>query len=287
MIKELKTLHESTPVPDELKSNLENIIEKDTQKIVYRKKRKKRLSLIAISALSACIIVMFVFVNTSYVFAQSLQNIPILNKLCSILTIREYKEDDQFNYINVKVPSFINNYNNELEKKVNNKIKLIIENEITDSKERAREYYDAYIETGGNKNDFTPINVNISYNIKSICNDLASFVIYKIEDFFSVYNDYYYYNIDLNTGRELTLKDLLGDNYKHIVSEQITNQIELWDEDDKKFVFENVEIEQLLNNNTRFYINKDRKIVVVFEKYTITSGVYGRPEFVIDCEIIK
>lgn len=82
-----------------------------------------------------------------------------------------------------------------------------------------------FIETGGNKKDFMPVGINIDYEIKCISNDIVSFIITKSETFSSAYYDEFYYNIDLETEKYFTLRDLLGNDYKKIVSKSIKNTI--------------------------------------------------------------
>ncbi|MFD3158597.1 PdaC/SigV domain-containing protein [Haloimpatiens sp. FM7330] len=85
------------------------------------------------------------------------------------------------------------------------------------------------------------------------------------------------YNIDLNTGKEATLKDFFNEqeNYKKIINEKIKKEM-LKDKD--------TYYEEIANNfrgikwNQPFYI-EDGNIVVYFGLYEITAYAAGIPEF--------
>ncbi len=57
------------------------------------------------------------------------------------------------------------------------------------------------------------IRIDINYEIKLINEKYVSFVIAKTETLASAYNTLYFYNIDIENGRFLTLRDYLGPNY--------------------------------------------------------------------------
>lgn len=47
----------------------------------------------------------------------------------------------------------------------------------------------------------------------------------------------------------------------------------------KKQLFDYVNIEDLINENTNFYINESKEMVVVFQKYKVAVGAAGKIEF--------
>ncbi|MFR1295558.1 MAG: RsiV family protein [Coprobacillus cateniformis] len=90
-----------------------------------------------------------------------------------------------------------------------------------------------------------------------------------------------YYNINLNTGKILTLKDLLGDNYQDVITQEIRKQISAYPEEERSLFFEEVNIKDFINQDRIFYINQDKRIVIKFQKYEIAAGAAGPVEFVI------
>lgn len=89
-----------------------------------------------------------------------------------------------------------------------------------------------------------------------------------------------YYNIDLNTQKIVSLKDLLGENYIGKVNESILRQVEtkaketgisFWSPEEGGFTG--------ISDDICFYINKAGNPVVVFEKYEIAPGFAGKIKF--------
>ena len=121
--------------------------------------------------------------------------------------------------------------------------------------------------------NFIPIEID-RYEITYQDDKIISFVITKSESMASAYQEQYFYNIDLENGKELNLKDVLGANYKKIVDEEVKKQIvqrKKEDEDNMYFTedeggFSGIEDQY----HDLFYIDKNRKATIVFQKYEIT-----------------
>ncbi|MFR1597758.1 MAG: RsiV family protein [Coprobacillus cateniformis] len=157
----------------------------------------------------------------------------------------------------------------------------MVDRAVDEASTRAEEYYDAFVETGGNPNEFMPVEITIDYEIKYYQDNFVSFLIEKTETLASAYQEYMYYNINLNTGKILTLKDLLGDNYQDVITQEIRKQISAYPEEERSLFFEEVNIKDFINQDRIFYINQDKRIVIKFQKYEIAAGAAGPVEFVI------
>ena len=95
--------------------------------------------------------------------------------------------------------------------------------------------------------------------------------------------------IDIENGKELNLKDVLGENYKEIVDNEVEEQIETRkkeSEDNMYFTKEEGGFSGIENEYHDFYINEDKKAVVVFQKYEIAPGYMGIQEFEIPDNVI-
>ena len=115
----------------------------------------------------------------------------------------------------------------------------------------------------------------------------------QLDSFPLVYNTMaelgrYYYNLDLSQNRQLTLQDLLGDNYVEIANESIIRQMKERDAADENAVYWGIgkaaddgmiDGFQTVDENTSFYINADGNPVVCFEKYEVSPGYMGFQEF--------
>ena len=219
--------------------------------------------------------------NISPTVAHAAYQIPVIGDLCRIVTFREYHFEDDIKYIDAKIPQIENTGKSDLEKKVNLEIQKKINDCIAENEEMAKGYYEAFIETGGKPEDFTPIGITVDYEIKCINEKYASSVISQYETAFNAYNHEIYYNIDLESGRIFTLKDWFGDDYKEIVSASIENTISEWSDEQKEMLWDNLSIKDLISENTDFYLNQNNQIVVVFERYEAAYGAAGSLEFII------
>lgn len=233
-------------------------------------------------ALAGFLIVFVTLLNTVPVFAKTMFEIDFIGDICRIFTFREYHFQDELEYIDVWVPQIDLDKNDDLENRVNLEISKIINEEVSTAKVRAQEYYDAFIATGGNPEDFQTIHVKIDYEIKQLSSKVASFVINKSETFASAYNTQYYYNIDLETGRIFNLKDWFGNDYKSIIGDKIDEQISKMSKEEQEAFLIDGSIEDYIDENQEFYINDKNQVVVVFPKYEIAVGSLGALEFVIE-----
>ena len=159
---------------------------------------------------------------------------------------------------------------------------------LKEAEQRAAEYKEAVIETGGKEEDYQPINIQIDYEVGYSSEKIVSFVILKSETLASAYTERFFYNIDIETGKKLNLRDVLGNDYKKIVDETIYKEIEERSKnpDNVYFTKDEYGFSGIENEYQNFYINSEGKVVIVFEKYEIAPGYMGAQEFVIDKVII-
>ena len=146
----------------------------------------------------------------------------------------------------------------------------------------------AVIETGGKDEDYQPINIQVDYKVGYSSDKIVSFIILKSETLASAYTEMYYYNIDIENGKKLNLRDIFGNEYKEIVNEAIYKEIEKRSKNQNNIYFteENGGFKGIENEYQNFYINQDGKVVIVFEKYEIAPGYMGIQEFIIDRQIL-
>ena len=273
-----KSKYDKLEIPKELSSVVDDAIETG-----LKSERKKIKIYKRVIGIAAVIVITFVLpINIMPSYAKAVQEIPIIGEIAKIFTFREYHFEDEIKYVDVKIPEFVYKGKSGLEKRVNQEISKIINEEAKNAEKHAKEYYDAFVATGGNPKEIMPIGINIDYDIKNITEEVASFVITKNETLASAYFVEYFYNIDMESGRYLTLKDWLGNDYKEKVVQNIKNIISSWSQEQKELLFKDVNIEDLINENTNFYINEQNQAVVVFEKYEVAAGAAGRLEFVIE-----
>ena len=282
-IKKAKKVYNAIEIPEEL----EYTINKAVLHSKIKKNNKFNNIKYAITVM-ACTFFAFIFiVNVNPSFASSISEIPIIGDMAKIFTIKEIKQEDKEKLINAKIPALENTGNTELEKRINYEIMLKINGILEEVNQRAAEYKKAVIETGGKEEDYIPINIIIDYKVGYMSDEIVSFMILKTETLASAYTEMYFYNIDIETGKELNLRDVFGSNYKEIIDEEIYKQIEERSKNPDNIYFTKEEggFEGIGNEYQKFYINEKGRIVIVFEKYEIAPGYMGTQEFEIDKQI--
>lgn len=280
-IKKAKEAYNSIKIP----SNLSNIVDETISRKYIRNRNKtnkkiKTRGIILSTCLATCL--MFVIlVNENASFAKGVSQIPIIKELAKLVTVEKIIEEDDEKLVYANIPAIQNTGNTDLEKRINLEISNKMNEVLKEVEERAKEYKQAVLDTGGTVEDYHPILINIDYELKYSSEDLVSFVINKSETLASAYTEQYIYNIDVETGKELNLKDVLGENYKKIVDDEINKQIEERKKDESNLYFTPEEggFNGIENEYQNFYINENRKVVIVFSKYEIAPGCMGIQEF--------
>lgn len=286
ILKNIKKSYDSIQIPKELDYVVDRAIHQGKAK---KKNTLRTCFKMGVTTLLVSFSLFVVLLNTSESFAKSMEGVPIINALAEVFTVREYEEKNDLDLIKAKIPAIKNTGNTDLEKRINYEIYTKINDVIEEAKNRAKEYQEAVLETGGTLDDYIPLTINVDYEIKYQDSDIVSFVITKSESLASAYTEQYFYNIDIENGKELNLKDVLGENYKEIVDNEVEEQIETRkkeSEDNMYFTKEEGGFSGIENEYHDFYINEDKKAVVVFQKYEIAPGYMGIQEFEIPDNVI-
>lgn len=278
-LKDAKKIYESIEIPNELSLIIDKCIknEEGKNKVVPMKKKNYIKYLTTIAA--AFVLAILIGVNTSEVFADTMQNIPIIGNVMKVLTVRSYEDKNKDRNIKVEVPAI----DSEKAKDVNSLIQEKIDSYVKEADERIQEYKKAFIATGGTEEEFAKhnIKVNVGYDVKYQDEDIVSFVITGTESWVSEYGLNNYYNLDIKNNKELTLKDILGDNYIEIANESIKKQMKEKSEADPNIVYFSEEKGGFtsIDENTKFYLNSSKNPVIVFDKYEVAPGFMGMQEF--------
>ena len=282
-LEKAKEVYKSIKIPEQL-----NYVVNKT--ILKEKKEKKHIVKYVKYAVStvACAFLTFAFmININPSFATTISEIPLIGKVAKVLTIKEVIEEDKTKLINAKIPALENTGNSELEKQINYEIMLKMNEILENAEKRAAKYKEAVIKIGGSEEDYIPVNIQIDYKVGYSSDEIVSFMISKSETSASAYTKMFFYNVDIETGKELNLRDVLGNNYKEIVDNTIYKEIEERSKNVDSIYFTSDEggFSGIENEYQNFYINSDGKVVIVFEKYEIAPGYMGIQEFVIDKQI--
>ncbi len=186
------------------------------------------------------------------------------------------KKNDKYLKSTLEIP-IIENDNPDMSSLVNKRIKEDILSFYDKTYKEAKDYID----------DFQLSDVNFvgdsSFEIKKIDENIISILVryYKYLGGAHGYYEYIPYNIDLQNGKNITLKEIFKTDvdYKTIINNEVDKQIKN-ENLDKVFDFYGIK------ENQKFYIN-DGELVVYFDLYEIAPYAAGVPEFSLDLNEIE
>ena len=281
-----KRTFEQIEIPEELKETVERAVhsvDKKKSAARYRQRRLVRAARNIGVAAAAVLLCMTVGVNTNEVLAKELGQLPVIGSLVRVLTITSYHEEDGDHDITVNVPEIeveetgtagtgevpqteeaSGMSDADIEEAVNAQIQKIVDDHVAQAKEKFAEYKDAFFATGGTEEEWggRTMDINVDYEVKYQEGSVLSLVLKTSEAWVAAQELRYYYNIDVAQNRELTLKDLLGEDYVNIANESIKRQMNERVAADENLVYWGVtETESSIDGfvtvdeNTDFYIN--------------------------------
>ena len=291
-LKDAKNIYDHIVVPEELDTRLRETI-KNIPETPKKSSKLLQLSRCSASAAAALFLCFAIGLNTSESFAMEMSGVPILGSIARVLTIRSYETTEDTTTTKVEIPEVqVDEASEEVKNvitDVNAEIQALVEKFTAEKEEEIREYKQAFLETGGTEEEWAErtIDVNVNYEVKHQSDTKLSLLVDAWISWFNFQEERHFYNIDLVTGKELTLTDLLGeDAYEYAskcVLEQMNQMIEaepdayiFWgvnDSGDMNLSYEGVK------ETTPFYINEAGNVVISFNKYDVGPGYMGIQEF--------
>lgn len=305
-----KESYQAVKIPKELEQMVNRTIQQMENKeaVSMKKSSSKKYGRAAVAAAAAVVLCFTAGLNSNEAFAAQMSEIPVLGAVSKVLTFRQYEKEDADKKVSVKVPQIQvpedetktgtetglpaeaeeNKKTEEYVLDINAEIQKAVEEYERDAEIRIEEYKQAFLETGGTEEEFSEkeIAVDVDYRVTHESEDMLSLVLTANENWCSAYGVQYYYNLNLKEGKEIRLKDLLGEDYIAAANESIQKQIKERQEAGTAEYFDGsngIEGFATIDEETDFYINEKGNPVVVFEKYEIAPGAYGAQEF----EIVK
>ena len=267
--------YERTPLPPELDKRVQAGIR--AGKALRRRRRMVR----RLTSCAACFAVLLAALNLSPTLAKAAADVPVLGGLFRVMTFVNYEETEDGIHYDVNVPQVENG--GDLAETVN----AVIQEQVDLLMERAKQdwadYRDAFFATGGTEEEWggREMDVIVDYEIMRQTDTQVSFVVTLGEGWVSSMDERFYYNLDFAEGRDLTLRDLLGENWVELCNQSIQAQIDA-SVDDEGFTYFFPAKEggfTTVDENTTFYIREDGVPVVTFARYAIAAGAAGFPEF--------
>jgi hypothetical protein len=283
-IEKLKKEYMDIEIPVELDLVLKKSL-REGKRIMTRKKYIRR-ALVSAASLALVTSALTVGLNSSEAFAASLSEIPVIRNIVRVLTFKKYElSEDGFN-ADIKTPSIDGLENKELENALNEK--YINEN---------KELYEKFKSDMENlqKNGGGHMGVDSGYVVKTDTEKMLSIGRYVVNTVGSSSTVFRYDTIDKKNEILITLKSLFNDDsYIDVISKNIREQMIEQNKANSSKIYWIEEIssglpEQFkkISAEQNFYISKENKLVISFDKYEVAPGFMGVVEFVIPTEILN
>ena len=206
---------------DKLKENYNNIkiparLNDVVNDAINKKSNHKIQTKWLVTAASICAVVGAININP--VFADNLEQIPVIGNLVKIVNFSNYQIKDKGYEASIKVPKIEGLDNKELEYKLNKEFE-----------ENGKKLYSQYLEeVKGLKesNESGHKSAESWYEVKTDNDNILSLVIYEYEAEGSSNTTRRFYNIDKKNQTVLTLEGMFkNDDYINVISENIKQQM--------------------------------------------------------------
>ena len=278
-----KKEYEEIKVPENMKERMEASIER--AKMEKRKVKKIKLWKTCASA-AAVLAIVLVLPNTSQTAAAAMQQIPLLGNLFKITTVREYQVDEERNMANVKVPQVevqdATEGNTDVDRAAQAKESADAIN--FDIEEETNKLIDEFKESMKNEEGYQDI--YIDSKVLTDNDRLFSLELILYQGAGSGYEQHKHYTVDKLTGKELTLKDLCGDDYVNTISEEVKEQMraQMAADENVKYWLDDPDVPEWnfdkIAEDQDFYVNAEGHVVICFNEYDVAPGSMGCVEFI-------
>ena len=290
-LKDAKEIYDHIVVPEELEDRLKETLETSSATKPHNHNIVKFTRWTATAA-AALFLSFTIGLNTSESFAMEMSSLPVIGSVAKVLTIRSYETTEENVTTTVEVPEIQMEASTEDLKMaitdVNAKIQELVDSFTAEKYAQIEEGKKTFLENGGTIEEWNArdIEVNVNYEVKQQNETTLSMLIDGWLSWFDFEEFRKFYNIDLITGKELTLIDLLGEDAYEYATSEVLKRINEMISEDSNLVFwgindpDNMEEEFIgVTESTPFYINEEGNIVISYNKYDIAPGYLGILEF--------
>ena len=277
-----KKEYDNIKVPEEMREKLE-------QSINRAKKEKKRMKKITLyktfGSMAAVLAIVLILPNTSQTAAAAMQQIPLLGNLFKITTVREYQVDEERNMANVKVPQVEvqDSTDGNTDADTAAQAKKSADAINFDIEEETNKLIDEFKESMKNEEGYQDI--YIDSKVLTDNDRLFSLELILYQGAGSGYEQHKHYTVDKLTGKELTLKDLCGNDYVDTISEEVKKQMkeQMAADESVKYWLDDPDVPEWnfdkIAEDQDFYVDAEGHVVICFNEYDVAPGSMGCVEF--------
>ncbi len=277
-----KKEYEEIKVPENMKERMEASIAR--AKKDKRKVKKVKLWKTCTSA-AAVLAIVLILPNTSQTAAAAMQQIPLLGNLFKITTVREYQVDEERNMANVKVPQVEvqDSTDGNTDADTAAQAKKSADAINFDIEEETNKLIDEFKESMKNEEGYQDI--YIDSKVLTDNDRLFSLELILYQGAGSGYEQHKHYTVDKLTGKELTLKDLCGNDYVDTISEEVKKQMkqQMAADESVKYWLDDPDVPEWnfdkIAEDQDFYVDAEGHVVICFNEYDVAPGSMGCVEF--------
>lgn len=277
-----KKEYEEIKVPENMKERIEASIAR--AKKDKRKVKKVKLWKTCTSA-AAVLAIVLILPNTSQTAAAAMQQIPLLGNLFKITTVREYQVDEERNMANVKVPQVEvqDSTDGNTDADTAAQAKKSADAINFDIEEETNKLIDEFKESMKNEEGYQDI--YIDSKVLTDNDRLFSLELILYQGTGSGYEQHKHYTVDKLTGKELTLKDLCGNDYVDTISEEVKKQMkeQMAADESVKYWLDDPDVPEWnfdkIAEDQDFYVDAEGHVVICFNEYDVAPGSMGCVEF--------
>ena len=267
-----KASEEDIEVPSYISKMIQETLDELPEKEnVLRKHnfRKKEMAFVA----SVAFFFLVFMPNVSVTYAQTMENVPIIGDIVKVFTIRKEIYEDGNHELNAEIPKIesetavadVDLINKDIEELTTTVIQKFYE-EIELSKDGYGSIYLDYEVLTNDASWFT-----LKLNVNEVTGSSDSYA--------------RFYHIDRVNGKYVQLKDILSeDGIKEVEAYLLSTMKEQMRQDENIAYFIEDDI-QILTGDSNFYLNENKDLVIVYNKYDVAPGYMGCPEFVIPKDV--
>lgn len=273
---------EQTEIPFSVKNRIETVLSGLPDTPASPCHTKKRIfPQIAAAIVSLAFVTLFLLPNISTVYAHAVEKIPLIGDIVKVFTVRNYFYSDEYHEMSIDIPKIIietGNAATEINKEIDELTNIIL-----------HRFYEE-LEIVGN-NGHGSVYVDYSTVIDS---DKWFTLGLRVHEASGSSNTYFrYYNINKATGMTVILGDLsensefydvLKQDIKRQMNERMDNNKDETYWTDNSFMGKDF---ISLDRDHNFYFNESGDIVIPFDKYEVSPGYMGTPEFTVKSEVFE
>lgn len=270
---ELRSQYEQIHAPRELEERLKSMQE------AYGKKKRPNPFLLWGRRTAAClccaVIGLSIAANASASAAAALQTIPVIGAITKVVTFRHYESAAKGTNANIKTPHITGLGDKAVEKKLNQEFDQYADALISQYESDVKG-----MENGGGHEAVTSSYKVLVDSDRQLTLEMST-VVARAD---SMETDWYY-NVDKKTGKLLKLGDVFrsGTDYIGPINRYLSGVIQK----DPQNYFTDQDKFKTIAKDQNFYIDRDGRLVLVFDEASIAPAYRGVIRFTIPTETVS